>query len=94
MEEFYYKGYQGTVEYCAEEDCLIGKVIGLPTKPSDYRGRSIDELKENFKKVIDNYLAYLEDLHSKPMRFRNPFPSGIVPEWVKETGRLFSNMDN
>ena len=29
MDYLEYKGYKGTVEYCKEDECLVGKVIGF-----------------------------------------------------------------
>ena len=29
MDYLEYKGYKGTVEYCKEDECLVGKVIGM-----------------------------------------------------------------
>ena len=50
-----YKGYYGSVDYSAEDDILFGSVIGVRGLIS-YEGKSIDELKENFKEAVDSYL--------------------------------------
>lgn len=50
-----YKGYLGSVEYSAEDDCLFGKVIGIRGLIS-YEGNSVSELKKDFRDAVDNYL--------------------------------------
>ena len=42
-----YKGYLGSVEYSAEDDCLFGKVIGIRGLIS-YEGNSVSELKKDY----------------------------------------------
>lgn len=51
-----YKGYNGTVEYSAEDNILFGKIIGIKSLIS-YEGQSIDELKTDFQGAVDEYLA-------------------------------------
>lgn len=50
-----YKGYLGSVEYCKEDDCLFGKVIGIRGLIS-YEGNSLSELKNDFQNAVDDYL--------------------------------------
>ncbi len=50
-----YKNYNGTVEYSAEDNCLFGKVIGIKSLIS-YEGDSIQELKQAFEVMINEYL--------------------------------------
>ena len=51
-----YKGYNGTVEYSAEDNILFGKVIGIKSLIS-YEGHSVEELRTDFKSAVDEYLA-------------------------------------
>ncbi len=51
-----YKGYNGTVEYSAEDNILFGKVIGIKSIVS-YEGRSVEELRTDFEEAVDEYLA-------------------------------------
>lgn len=51
-----YKGYTGSVEYSADDNCLFGKVLGLNRDCITYEGESIGELKEDFEGAIDQYL--------------------------------------
>lgn len=50
-----YKGYHASVEYDAEDNILVGEVIGI-TDSLNFHGTSADEVKEMFKQSIDNYL--------------------------------------
>lgn len=67
MGQLRYKGYEGSVEYSAEDNCLYGKVMGL----SDgtlilYEGMSIEELRKDFEDAVDDYLIFCEDNGLKP----------------------------
>lgn len=49
-----YKGYFGSVEFPLDDDCLFGRV-GIQGSIS-YEGTTLEELKENFRQAIDDYL--------------------------------------
>ena len=55
-----YKGYNGTVEYSADDSILFGKVIGIKSLIS-YEGQSVEELKADFEGAVDEYLEYCEE---------------------------------
>lgn len=75
-----YKNYNGTVEYSREDDCLFGKVIGIKSLLS-YEGESIKELKMDFQKVIDDYLADCRERNVEPeLPFKGTFNIRISPE--------------
>ena len=75
-----YKNYNGTVEYSKEDDCLFGKVIGIKSLLS-YEGESIKELKADFHKVIDEYLADCRERNVEPeLPFKGTFNIRISPE--------------
>ena len=56
MGNLHYKGYYGSVEYSAADQCLYGKVLGLKNSLILYEGNSIDELKEDFESSVESYL--------------------------------------
>ena len=62
MDYLEYKGYRGSVEYCKDDDCLVGKVIGMHKDLIAYEGATLAELRQDFWLLI---------LVSK-----NPVPSG------------------
>lgn len=55
MRNMEYKGYVGSVEISEEDGILFGKVEGIRSLLS-YEGKSVQELKEDFHGVIDEYL--------------------------------------
>ena len=57
-----YKGYIGSVNYSVEDDCLYGRVMGLPKNITIiYEGESIKDLRTDFENAIDNYLNSCEE---------------------------------
>ncbi len=64
-----YEGYTGSIEYSTEDNLLFGKVIGIKGLLS-YEGETGKELEEDFKSVIDEYLA---DCKSKEIVPERPF---------------------
>ncbi len=66
MDKLKYKGYTGSVEYSEEDDCLVGKVLGLRSHSITYEGETLAELKADFKAGIDSYLELCEEKGWKP----------------------------
>lgn len=56
-----YKGYTGSVEFSAEDNCLFGKVQGLHGTLISYEGTTIDEIRDDFEGAVDDYLASCEE---------------------------------
>ena len=51
-----YKGYHAKIEYSAEDNALVGRIVGI----NDYiifDGKNINELTKMFHQSIDEYLA-------------------------------------
>ena len=65
-----YKGYVGSVEYCEEDNCLFGKVLGMSKDAITYEGGTIDELKSDFEVGVDSYLEMCEE---RGIKARKPF---------------------
>jgi len=61
-----HKGYEGSVEYSEEDQCLYGKVLGLKNSLILYEGNSLDELKEDFKDGVECYLDRCNSKGSEP----------------------------
>jgi predicted HicB family RNase H-like nuclease len=55
-----YKGYYGSIEYSKEDDCLFGRVLGMPNNLMIYEGNTASELYADFKDTIDAYLDCCE----------------------------------
>jgi predicted HicB family RNase H-like nuclease len=68
-----HKGYCGTVEYSAEDKILYGQVVGIRSLIS-YEGHSVEELEQDFKEVVDYYLAVCaEDKREPEKPFKGSF---------------------
>ncbi|WP_197476454.1 MULTISPECIES: type II toxin-antitoxin system HicB family antitoxin [Eikenella] len=51
-----YKGYEGTVQYSKEDDCLHGRVLHIRSVLG-YGGETLAEVKAMFEQAVDEYLA-------------------------------------
>ena len=60
-----YKGYIGTVEFSAEDNCLYGKVSGI-NDFVNYEAQTVDNLTNAFKEAIEDYLKTCEQLGKEP----------------------------
>ena len=68
MDNLKHKGYIGTVEYNAADNCQFGKVEGMVKDSITYEGQSITDLKTDFENAIDSYLEGCEELGVKPCK--------------------------
>ena len=60
MNKLEYKGYYGSIEYSESDNCLFGKVLGMPDNLMLYEGNTETELYNDFKEAIDVYLDYCQ----------------------------------
>lgn len=60
-----YKGYDGSVEYSAEERVLHGSLMGIRDAIA-YEGVDVDSLESNFRAAVDEYLAFCEEEGKSP----------------------------
>ena len=69
MKAMNYKRYTGSIEVDENDKCLFGKVLGLPDDTAiTYEGRNIDELENDFRGAIDDYLAYCKTNGIQPRK--------------------------
>jgi len=66
-----YIGYYGSIEYSQEDDCLFGKVLGMPDNLISYEGNTVTELYIDFKEAIETYLDYCQRNGFKPRKVKN-----------------------
>ena len=60
--QFYdYKGYSGTIEYDTEDKIHYGKLLGIRDLVN-YHANSIDELYENFRYAVDDYIEFKKEV--------------------------------
>ncbi len=75
MDYLEYKGYKGTVEYSKEDDCLVGKVIGMHRDLIAYEGATLVELRDDFKAAVD---SYIEGCLADGIEPRKPFSGKLI----------------
>jgi predicted HicB family RNase H-like nuclease len=50
-----YKDYTALIEFSDEDDCFIGRVIGINDIVS-FDGETVDEIRKNFHDMIEHYI--------------------------------------
>lgn len=65
MNQMEYKGYTAVIEYDDDDDCFVGRVIGI-TDRIVFDGESTAELRQNFYEVLDTYLKHCEEVGKTP----------------------------
>ena len=60
-----YKGYHAKIIYSADDNMLIGNVIGINDVIS-FHGSSLEELSSKFSEMIDDYLEYCKRTGKNP----------------------------
>ena len=79
-----YNGYIGTVEYSSEDRCFFGKLEMIDDLVS-FEATSADELEDNFKNVVDEYLITCQELQREPQKtYKGVFNVRIDPELHKK----------
>lgn len=81
MDYLEYKGYKGTVEYSKEDDCLVGKVVGMHHDLIVYEGNTLNELRQDFKNAVD---SYIEGCLAEGIQPRKPFSGKLVLRMTSE----------
>lgn len=88
MGQLKYKGYTGSIEYSAEDECLYGKVLGLKNTLISYEGNSVEEIKTDFEESIDYYLESCSERGISP---ELPYNGRIV---IKLPADLYESIKN
>ena len=60
----YYRGYIGNVRYSQDDNCFYGIVQNIKGLVI-YEGTTLEELEKDFQEVVDDYIAYLENLQQQ-----------------------------
>ena len=66
-ETFKYKGFEGSMEFSQEDECLVGEVLFVRSKII-YIGETYAELKAAFHEAVDAYLQHCEEKGINPER--------------------------
>lgn len=75
MGQLKYKGYTGSVEYSAEDECLFGKVQGLKGTLISYEGETVEEIRHDFENAVDLYLDSCRERGIEPAK---PYSGRLV----------------
>lgn len=79
MNTITYKGYTGSVEISEEDNCLFGKVLFIRSLLS-YEGQTLEEIKKDFKGVVDEYLEDCKEREIEPEKpFKGSFNVRVRP---------------
>ena len=60
-----YKGYTGTVEFSAEDNCRFGKIVGI-NDLINYEAQDVLDLKKVFEESVNDYLDTCKELGKQP----------------------------
>lgn len=75
-----YKGYHGSIAFSAEDNLLVGSVIGIRDS-LNFHGSSIEEVTQSFHDSIDGYLEMCEALGRSPDKeYKGSFNVRISPD--------------
>jgi predicted HicB family RNase H-like nuclease len=78
-----YKGYDGSVEYSAQDRVLHGSLLGIRDSVV-YEGADVDSLELNFRAAVDEYLAFCVEEGKTPDKpFKGSFNIRVGPELHK-----------
>ena len=62
---YMYNGYQGTATYDNENKVWYGKLVNSGVDLVPYEADTYDNVIEAFKKAVDDYLVFLQDLRKE-----------------------------
>lgn len=83
MDTMKYKGFEGTIRYSNDDECLIGEVIDM-SGTVGYDGTSVDEITAAFHEAVDDYLAYCAEENIEPAKtYSGNYALRMTPELHK-----------
>ncbi len=62
-----YKEYTGTLEYSREDECLMGRILGI-NDIITFEGESVKELRQAFEEAVDDYPSHCQEIGKKPQK--------------------------
>jgi predicted HicB family RNase H-like nuclease len=68
-----HRGYDGSVEYSAEDKMLHGRIVGIRDMVS-FGGTSVRELEKNFRDAVEEYLDFCKKRGKTPNK---PFKGSL-----------------
>ena len=61
-----YKGYWAEIKYSDEDECFCGKIEGLKKDLISFEGKTVKELKRDFKNAIESYIETCRMTNTEP----------------------------
>jgi predicted HicB family RNase H-like nuclease len=78
-----HKGYNGSVEFSSEDNVFYGKIVGIRDVIT-FEGKTVTEIKESFKIVVDDYLQTCKELGKDPdKKYSGSFNVRLKPKLHK-----------
>ena len=75
-----YKGYSANLEVDVEAGIIFGRVLDIYDVVT-FKGKTVEEARQEFQKSVDDYLAFCEDLGEEPDKpFSGKLPFRTTPE--------------
>ncbi len=75
-----YKGYTASLEIDVEAEIIFGRVLDINDVVT-FKGKTVEEARQEFYKSVDDYLAFCEDLGEEPNKpFSGKLPFRTTPE--------------
>ena len=83
-----YKGYNGSVEFSAEDRVFHGSIVGIRDKVT-FEGESVGELETNFRGAVDEYLQFCTEEGKQPeIPFKGTFNVRVSMDLHKRAALL------
>jgi predicted HicB family RNase H-like nuclease len=75
-----YKGYTANLEVDVEVGIIFGRILDINDVVT-FKGKTVEEARQEFYKSVDDYLAFCEDLGEEPDKpFSGKLPFRTTPE--------------
>lgn len=75
-----YKGYTASLEIDVEAGIIFGRVLDINDVVT-FKGKTVEDARQEFYKSVDDYLAFCEDLGEEPDKpFSGKLPFRTTPE--------------
>ena len=82
-----YKGYYARIEYSDEDECLVGRVVGI-RHIITFHGESVKEIRQAFEEAVDFYLESCTGRNEAPEKpFAGRFVVRVSPELHSKIAR-------
>lgn len=62
-----YRGYSALIRYSPEDECLVGRVLGI-NDIVGFHGESVTDMRHELKVAVDSYLADCREMGRAPDR--------------------------